>query len=142
MWDEPDQDGNRTCLMQISVALPRLPRSMSGEGAGLAYGALLVEAVIKEMTLLGILGDNLPVVRLGAANGRIRTDRVWIEVEDALLALARRRWPLHWFAVRRHLNKEADRAAAIAAKLNDIYSGNSTGQSKAVHATCFALRGH
>ena len=97
--------------MQISAALPRLTDSMAGGGAGLAYGALLAEAVITNNTDLGILGDNLPVIRLGAANGRVRTDRVWVEVEDALLTLARRRWPLHWYAVRRHLNKAADSLA-------------------------------
>ena len=97
--------------MQISAALPRLTDSMAGEGAGLAYGALLAGAVIADNTDLGILGDNLPVIRLGAANGRIRTDRVWVEVEDALLTLARRRLPLHWYAVRRHLNKAADALA-------------------------------
>ena len=84
---------------------------MLAEGAGLAYGLLLVAGACGSPGPLGVMGDNLPIVRLGACNSRIRTDAVWAEVEDALMLIASRRWQPRWLAVRRHLNRAADALA-------------------------------
>ena len=113
LWSEPDQDGRRECLAQLAVATPRLRNSMLGEAAGMAYGILLVASVVGSPGPMSILGDNLPVVRLGACNARMRADGVWREVEDALMLVAGRRWPTRWHAVRRHLNRDADALATL-----------------------------
>ena len=67
----------------------------------------------RDLYNLTIMGDRLPVSRLGVTNARVRTDAVWFEVEDALMDLAIRRWPIRLWAVRRHLNKAADALATL-----------------------------
>ena len=57
------------------------------------------------------MGDNLQVLRLGAGNARIRADRIWLELERALMLISAQRWPLQWNAVRRCYNAAADALA-------------------------------
>ena len=108
LWSEANRHGQRACIAQLIVSAPRLRSSMLAEGAGLAYGVLFLAAACGCPGPLSILGDNLPIVRLGACNARLRSDAVWSELEDALMLLARRRWKPRWHAVRRHSNHAAD----------------------------------
>ena len=84
---------------------------MLSEAAGLAYGVLALAHACGHPGPLSILGDNLPIIRAGACNSRLRSDPVWAEMEDAVMLLARRQWRPRWHAVRRHLNGAADALA-------------------------------
>ena len=98
---------------------------MLSEAAGLAYGIFLVASACGNPGPISILGDNLPVVRLGACNARVRPDNVWREVDDALMLIASRRWQVTWHAVRRHLNRAADALATfgVLAALRRLEAG-------------------
>ena len=113
IWSETDAEGHRECLAQITISAPRLRSSMLAEAAGLAYGVLTLAQVCSHPGPIAILGDNLPIIQLGACNSRLRSDPVWAEVEDALMLLARRQWKPQWHAVRRHLNRAADALATM-----------------------------
>ena len=109
-WDQIFNQAAKFCYMSGGRARVPIVIRMAC-GAGLAYGVLLLASACGSPGLLSILGDNLPVVRLGACNARVRTDDVWAEVEDAIMILAGRRWRTRWHAVRRHLNGAADALA-------------------------------
>ena len=113
IWSEADAEGRRECLAQMTISAPRLRSSMLAEAAGLAYGVLTLAHVCNHPGPIAILGDNLPIIQLGACNSRLRNDPVWAEVEDALMLLARRLWKPQWHAVRRHLNRAADALATM-----------------------------
>ena len=81
LWPRPAADGRRSCIMQVVAAIPRLANSMLGEGAGLGYALSAMLAAVTDHIDLTILGDNLPVIRVGAATGSLRTDGVWAEIE-------------------------------------------------------------
>ena len=97
--------------MQMVISAPRLRSSMVSEAAGLAYGVLALAHVCGHPGPLSILGDNLPIIRAGACNSRLRSDPVWAEMEEAVMLLARQQWKPRWHAVRRHLNAAADALA-------------------------------
>ena len=111
VWSEADENGRRRCLLQMTISAPRLRSSMLAEAAGLAYGVLTLAHACGHPGPLSILGDNLPVIRAGACNSRLRSDPVWAEIEEAVMLLARRQWRPQWHAVRRHLNGAADALA-------------------------------
>ena len=113
IWEEADANGRRRCLAQLVIAAPRLRSSMLAEAAGLAYGILFLASACGWRGRIGILGDNLPIMRLAAGNAKLRSDPVWREVEEALMIIARRRWRPDYHAVRRHLNKAADALATL-----------------------------
>ena len=113
IWDEAGVDGRRRCLAQLIISTPRLRSSMLAEAAGLAYGILFLASACGWPGQMGILGDNLPIVRLAAGNAKLRSNPVWREVEEALMIVARRRWRPDYHAVRRHLNKAADALATL-----------------------------
>ena len=108
VWSEADENGRRRCLLQMAISAPRLRSSMLAEAAGLAYGVLTLAHACGHPGPLSILGDNLPIIRAGACNSRLRSDPVWAEMEEAVMLLARRQWRPRWHAVRRHLNAAAD----------------------------------
>ena len=113
IWSEADANGRRECLAQMTISAPRLRSSMLAGATGLAYGVLVLAHACNHPGPIAILGDNLPIIRLGACNSRLRSDPVWPEVEDALLLLARRQWRPQWHAVRRHFNQAADALATM-----------------------------
>ena len=108
LWTTPDAAGHRRCIMQLPSGLPLLRVSFCGEAAGLAFGLRGVLAACPAHLWLNVMGDNLPIVRLGAATGTIRTDGVWAALEDPLMDLCYRRWLVAWAAVRREHNLAAD----------------------------------
>ena len=113
IWGLPNDRGLRPCLAQATAAIPTLEDSMSAEAAGLRLGIALASKLLPRSSLIGIVGDNLPVMRLGAGNGRIRTPGIWEIVEAPLLYMANRALPCQWTAVRRQYNKTADALATI-----------------------------
>ena len=70
------------------ISTPRLRNSMLAEAAGLAYGLLFLASACGCPGPIDILEDNLPVIRLAACNGKLRSDPAWIEIEEALSRLA------------------------------------------------------
>ena len=121
----PDDTGERQCIMQAAISLPRINNSMVSEAAGLAYGLQLLLEGAARFLQITIMGDNLPIVRLGATNARVRDDEIWKEVEKALMDLSYTRWPARWWAVRRYLNKAADDLATkgVMSALRDRTQG-------------------
>ena len=113
IWGPPDDRGRRQCIAQATIACPNLGDSMSAEAAGLRLGIALVVRTLPHAASVGILGDNLPVMRLGAGNGKIRTPGIWEILEAPLLHIAVREWRCQWFAVRRRYNKSADALATL-----------------------------
>ena len=81
---------------------------MLAESAGLRLGLALAQRVLGHPVALEVLGDNLPVLRLAAANGRLRNDTCWQIFHEALMHTAAMRWAVKWIAVRRSQNKFAD----------------------------------
>ena len=79
IWSEADVEGRRECLEQMTISAPRLRSSMLAEATGLAYGVLVLAHACNHPGSIAILGDNLPIIRLGACNSRLRSDPVWAE---------------------------------------------------------------
>ena len=113
LWGPINSRGLRQCVAQATIACPRLTDSLSAEAAGLRLGIALIAKVLPQVNSIGIVGDNLPVMRLGAGNGKIRTPGIWEMLEAPLLHIAVRGWQCQWFAVRRRYNKTADALATI-----------------------------
>ena len=95
----------------MSIVVPEVSCSMLSESMGLQAGLALASAMLGHPTGFRVLGDNLPVLRLAAANGRVRTPGVWEVLEVPLLHVAMQSWDCSWVAVRRHLNAVADALA-------------------------------
>ena len=64
--------------------------------------------------VLDVAGDNLAVVRCCAGVSRLRRPHMQAILAARLGALEDAGWALQWRAVRRRLNKEADKAATEA----------------------------
>ena len=111
LWSEPDVDGRRRLLARAWVAAPAFRNSMLAEAVGLATGISLIRCFLGFPRPITVLGDNLPLLRLAAATGRLRTDGIWAVVEAALMYVAAHGWNVDWVAVRRHRNCAADAAA-------------------------------
>ena len=101
---------------------------MDAEAAGLRMGIALVLALFTHPISLQVLGDNLPIIRLASANGRLRTDRIWHTLEQPLMHTIGQGWHCAWAAVRRHRNKTADHLA-IRGTLTVVNLGASGGTS-------------
>ena len=111
LWSEPDIDGRRRLLARACVAAPAFRNSMLAEAVGLATGISLIRCFMGFPRPVTVLGDNLPLLRLAAATGRLRPDGMWAVVEAALMYVAAHGWSVDWVAVRRHRNCAADAAA-------------------------------
>ena len=113
LWGPPCPNGRRSCLAQISIAAPVAGCSMLAESLGLRAGLALAAVVLRPPVELRVVGDNLPVMRLAAANGKVRTPGVWETLEAPLLHASVQGWSCSWIAVRRHLNAVADALATL-----------------------------
>ena len=71
----------------------------------------LAKYVLGRVTNIGVVGNNLPVIRLAAGNGRVRTPGIWEILEAPLSHVATHNWRVSWYAVRRCYNKAADELA-------------------------------
>ena len=113
IWGKADNNGVRPCLAQLTASVPSLSSSMAAEAVGLRAGLALAAYTLEGIGSVGVVGDNLPVIRLAAANGRVRTPGIWEILEEPLVHIATRQWQCHWHAVRRCYNKAADTLATI-----------------------------
>ena len=60
-----------------------------------------------------VVGDNLPVLRMAATNGRVRTPGIWELLEAPVTHAALQEWNCRWVAVRRKFNSAADKLATV-----------------------------
>jgi hypothetical protein len=61
-----------------------------------------------------VVGDNLAAIRYGAGTGRYRRLHLAQQMDFALRQASEAGWTLTWQAVRRRLNKAADRLATLS----------------------------
>ena len=94
---------------------PQIADSTAAEAMGLTL-ALALARYAQDPHKLTIIGDNLPLVRFAASNGRLRTDRIWLLAGASLLASAPLLAGVTWEAVRRCFNRGADRLATCAVR--------------------------
>ena len=86
---------------------------MTAEALGLRAGLALALKVAGHPGRIQIVGDNLPILRMAAGNGRIRKPHIWQILEEPLLHAAVQGWDCEWIAVRRAYNAAADKLATI-----------------------------
>ena len=114
LWGIPDERGVRPCVAQLTLSAPNLSCSMMAEAVGLRAAIALATHVLRRPAHIGIVGDNLPVLRLAAANGRVRTPGIWETLEAPLLHVSFNGWKYLWTVVRRAYNTTADALARHA----------------------------
>ena len=83
----------------MTLAVPCLSCSMHAEALGLRAGLALVLLVLGKTSGLRVVpGDNLPVMRLAAANGRMKTPDIWEILEAPLMFSSLQDWDCRWTA--------------------------------------------
>ena len=107
-------DGSAPRLIASCViALPGSDNAQFAETSGCRAGLGLLPAADPDLRAARIAGDNLAVVRYGAGTGRYRRLQLCDQMDQGLRPLAERGWMLSWIAIRRRLNKAADRLATL-----------------------------
>ena len=99
-------------MARTILALPRVPHAQEAEASGCGEGLdllLALDGAFPRRVLVS--GDNLAVVRYCAGAGRLRKEAMYARLDYRLGALLARGWHIEWRAVRRRLNKAADRLA-------------------------------
>ena len=129
LWGPPDLNGDRPRLRVASIALPGEQFAQVAEAWGLRLGCLLLlgegAGLDGERTAL-MSGDNLPVIRYGAGQGRLHRPEMQGILESVLHQLPACGWRLEWVAVRRCFNAAADELATAALLFAaDIAEGGS-----------------
>ena len=115
LWSALSPEGKRLPLAAAMAICPQIADSTAAEAMGLAL-ALALARYAREPHKLTIIGDNLPLVRFAASNGRLRTDLIWLIAGASLLASAPLLPAVGWEAVRRCFNRGADRIATAAVR--------------------------
>ena len=117
LWGPIGGDGDRRPLKFSQVMLPGVEHAQVAEAWGLRLACLLLlgarSAFGGEKSAL-IAGDNLGVVRYGAAQGRLHRPEMQGILEQVLGQLAAAGWSPEWVAMRRAFNKTADELATGA----------------------------
>ena len=112
LWHFPPDGGEPQLLASTVVALPGCDNAQVAEATG-CRAALALLAHTHGRRAARVVGDNLAVVRYGAGTGRFQRVPLQAQMELSLGPLAQRGWALQWHAVRRRLNKAADRLATL-----------------------------
>ena len=112
LWHFPPDGGEPVQLASVVIALPASDNAQVAEATGCRAGLALLPHTSGRRAAR-VVGDNLAVVRYGAGTGRFRGLNLQAQMELALAPLAQRGWTLQWHAVRRRLNKAADRLATL-----------------------------
>ena len=110
LWGPIGRDGSRPCVAQLVLSLPHIGDSMVAEAFGFR-GALGLAAAFQCTRDLDVVGDNLPILRMAAACGRLTAADPWRTVEAPLMRAAADAWGTRWYAVRRCFNRHADALA-------------------------------
>ena len=117
LWGPICGDGDRRPLKFSQVMLPGVEHAQVAEAWGLRLACLLLLGARAsfggEKSAL-IAGDNLAVVRYGAAQGRLHRPEMQGILEQVLGQLAAAGWSPEWVAMRRAFNKAADELATGA----------------------------
>ena len=112
LWGPVGLDGRRPQLARTVLALPGVPHAQEAEAGGCGEGLdLLLAHRTATMRRVLVSGDNLAVVRYCAGTGRLRREAMFARLDYRLGALLSQGWNIQWRAVRRQLNKAADRLA-------------------------------
>ena len=113
LWHHPPDGEAPVLVASCVVALPGVNNAQIAEACGCRAALALLAATTGLGHSARVVGDNLAVVRYGAGTGRFKRLVLQAQLEQALGPLAARGWSLTWQAVRRRLNKAADRLATI-----------------------------
>ena len=117
LWGPEDGQGDRSRLRTAFVALPAEQYAQVAEAWGLRLGCQLLDKYDSHSLPCRsacVIGDNLPVVRYAASQGRLHRPHMQALLEHPLARLALSAWNLSWMAVRRRFNAAADEAATKA----------------------------
>ena len=113
LWGPVNARGRRECVAQMTLAAPSLSCSLHAEALGLRAALALADLTLGSPRHIRVVGDNLPVLRMAATNGRIRTPGIWEILEAPLVHASVQNWNCAWVAVRRKFNTVADGLATI-----------------------------
>lgn len=115
LWSPLSPDGTRTALAAAVAVCPHQRDSGAAESVGLTLGLAFARAC-PSTDPLSILGDNLPLIRFAACNGRMRADSTWQLASASIMGMAHAHHRISWEAVRRCFNKGADKLTTIGVK--------------------------
>ena len=113
LWHHPPDGSTPVLLASCVVAMPSVDSAQVAEASGARAALSLLAACRSYGRAARVVGDNLAVIRYGAGASRFRKLLIQAQVEQGLVPLAASGWTLTWQAVRRRLNKTADRLATI-----------------------------
>ena len=113
LWRYDASDTAPTHIASIVIALPDVDDSQVAEATGCRAALAARVNVTTDVRAARVVGGNLAVVRYGAGTGRFQRSLLQAHMELALGPLAQRGWRLQWQAIRRRLNKAADRLATL-----------------------------
>ena len=114
LWGIEPSTGIAALMAEALVALPGVRCSQTAEAWGARAALDLLRQTSATRRCARVCGDNLAVVRFGAAHGRLRRPEVQCILELAIATMCTVGWLLDWHAVRRRLNMAADTAATSA----------------------------
>ena len=111
LWKHNLGGGAPTPVAHAIVSIPRDASAQVAEAHGCCAALRLLREVEGGPKRARVVGDNLAVIRYGAATAALRAlvQHAVMEVDLAETYLLG--WQLDWQAVRRHLNTEADALA-------------------------------
>ena len=113
LWHHPPDGAAPILVASCVVALPGVNNAQVAEACGCRAALALLASTRDLGRAARVVGDNLAVIRYGAGTGRFKRLILQAQLEQALAPLAARGWTLTWQAVRRRLNKAADRLATL-----------------------------
>ena len=113
LWHHPPDGGAPRLLASCVIALPGVDNAQVAESCGCRAALALLAHTHNRGRAARVVGDNLAVIRYGAGTGRFRRLVLQAQMEQALAPLAAQGWTIAWQAVRRRLNKAADRLATL-----------------------------
>ena len=123
MWGPRYALGNRHRVADASVALPgeKFAQVAEAWGLRLAGGLLLGNGCAIDVAKTALVaGDNLAVVRYGAAQGRLHRPEMQGILESVLAKLPAAGWSISWLAMRRCFNGAADKLATAALEVASV----------------------
>ena len=113
LWHHPPDGSSPKLLASCVLAMPSLRSAQIAEASGARAALALLAACRSYGCAARVVGDNLAVIRYGAGTSRFRKLVIQAQLEQGLAPLAASGWSLSWQAVRRRLNKVADRLATL-----------------------------
>ena len=117
LWGPEDTTGQRQPLAHALVALPDEKYAQVAEAWGAAAAIMLLLRQGRGSMRVLFAGDNLAVVRYGAAQGFLRNPALAGPLHTFLSRLSITGHLATWIAVRRKHNKAADLLATLALEL-------------------------